>query len=922
LSPRATYRLQLSREFTLADAAAIVPYLARLGISHLYCSPLLTARAGSGHGYDVVDHEAINPELGGMPALRALADALRSHGLGLLLDIVPNHMGIGGADNRLWLDVLEWGRASPYATWFDIDWEAGDDGRGKILLPCLGDPYGVALANGQVALRFDPAEATISAWYFEHRLPIAPRDYPIILRRAADAVADEAEALFAARVERGPVLRAMFASWRRRLAARLAGDAATARAIEAALARFDAAETIGRERLHQLLERQNYRLAWWRAAADEINYRRFFNINDLAGLRVEVPAAFDATHDLILRLWRDGLIDGVRIDHIDGLAEPRAYCRKLRRRMEAIADARPSGLSREPWIVVEKILARHQTLLPGWQADGTTGYDFMDAVGALLHDPVGEVPLTELHEELAGRRASFHDEEVAARRQVLRDHFAAELNATARAVHRNLRADLATRDFTLTGVRRALTEMIAHFPSYRTYVTRSGPSQEDRTALDWALAEARRDLRPVEWPLLDAIAEVVSGRGIRATGPGQHRREMLLAIRRFQQLTAPVAAKAVEDTAFYRYVRLLSRNEVGANPGRFALPPAAFRRFLQRLRRTPATLLATATHDHKRGEDTRARLIVLSERAGEWITTVHRWVRLNAPLKTEVHGKPAPSAVDEHQLYQTLVGAWPPALDPADREGLDRFIARIEAWLLKALREAKVHTDWAVGDEHYEQAAVHFLRAALDPERTASFVAEVAALAEQLRHAGQLKSLAQTALKCWSVGVPDFYQGSELWDFSLVDPDNRAPVDFAARAHALEAALTAPPTDAAAWQDGRLKQWMIHRLLALRHAVPELFVQGKYLLPRLGGEAAEALFAQMVAHGDQAALLIVPRLTGESGGEPFTRAVLTLPESFADARARCVFSDRTLPIRRRVELAQLATSSLPVIALALDKRAE
>lgn len=928
MSPIATYRVQLSRQFTLVDAAAIVPYLAKLGISHLYCSPVLAARPGSTHGYDVVDHGSINEELGGMPAFLNLVETLRRHGLGLLIDIVPNHMGIAGADNRLWLDVLEWGRASPYATWFDIDWDPGDDRRGKVLLPCLGEPYGVVLENGQIALRFDPKEGSISAWYFEHRLPIAPRDYPDILRAggaALEAPLREVQSLFASR-ERG--LRHAFRSWRRSLA-ELAADPAVRGAIDTALGKFSPESETGRARLHELLERQSYRAAWWRAAADEINYRRFFNINDLAGLRVEVPAAFDAAHELILRFWREGLIDGVRIDHIDGLAEPRAYCRKLRRAMEAVTGERPENLSRRPWIVVEKILARHERLLPGWQTDGTTGYDFMDAVGALLHDPAGEAELTALHAELNGRATTFHDEEVAARRQILRDYFAAELSATARAVHHSLRADLKTRDFTFTGVRRALTEIVAHFPSYRTYVTRSGPSKEDIETLDWALAEARRNLRPLEWSLLDAIAEVLSGRGIRTSGPGQRRREMLLAIRRFQQLTAPVAAKSVEDTAFYRYVRLLSRNEVGSNPGRFSLPPAGFRRYLQRLRSTPLSLLATATHDHKRGEDTRARLMVLSERAGDWAAAVRRWARLNAPLKLEVHGTPAPSTVDEHQLYQSLVGAWPPTLEPGDGEGLAKFTARIEGWLLKALREAKVHTDWTIGDEQYEQAAVHFLHAILAPDRAASFVAELAAMAAELLPAAQIKSLTQTAIKCWSVGVPDFYQGSEFWDFSLVDPDNRAPVDFAARAGALarESALPELAADPASWRDGRIKQWVIQRLLAERHASPELFIAGKYLLPRLTGDLADSLFAQMLAHGDEAVLLIAPRLAvpmlSPDGAPPtgLARTTLVLPEGFAGASARCVFSGRIVPMRERIDLASLTALPLPLIALALDRAA-
>jgi len=906
MTPRATYRLQLSGAFTLADATAVVPYLARLGISHLYCSPLLAARRGSTHGYDLVDHGRINPELGGMPAFLELVAALRRQGLGLLLDIVPNHMGVAGAENRLWLDVLERGRASPYAGWFDIEWEAEEPLAGRILLPVLGQPYGSVLERGGIALRFDPAEGSLSAWYHEHRFPIAQRDYAAVLAGGGGDI----EALLASPPAGG---RRASEAWRHRLAA-CAATADGARGVAAALARFDAADAAGRQRLHGLLERQHYRLAWWRAAADEVNYRRFFNINELAGFRVEVPAAFEAAHGFVLDLWRRGLIDGLRIDHVDGLAEPRAYCRKLRRRMEALAGERPEGLSRRPWIVVEKILARHETLTADWRADGSTGYDFMDAVGGLLHDPAGEAVLDRLHAELAGGRRSFHEEEVAARRQVLRDQFAAELGAAARVVHRVLQQDAHTRDFTLTGVRRGLAEIVAHFPAYRTYATRSGPTEKDRATLDWALGAAARSLRPAERPLLEAVGHVVSGAGLRTAPPGARRREGLRAVRRFQQLTAPVAAKAVEDTAFYRYVRLVSRNEVGSDPGRFAVPPAAFQRLQRGLARQPLGLLATATHDHKRGEDTRMRIAVLSERAEEWAATAARWARLNAPLKAALPDGPAPGAADEYQLYQTLVGAWPLGLDPADRDGVGRFAARIEGWLLKALREAKLRTDWGVGDPAYEDAAVRFLHASLAAERPARFAGEVAELAADLAPAGLTKGLAQTALKCWSVGVPDIYQGTEWWDFSLVDPDNRAPVDFVARAAALDG-----DAEGDGWRRGEVKQQLLRDLLAVRQRLPELFLRGRYLRPRLAGPLARRLVVQMLAAGDRAVLLAVPRLTAGLGMEGFARTTLTLPDGFAAAEAHRLPDGRAVAIRRRVVLAELLHPGLPLVAAELRR---
>lgn len=904
MTPRATYRLQFTSAFTLDDAVDIVPYLARLGISHLYASPLLTARPGSTHGYDIVDHAAINPELGGMPALVRLVGELRKHDMGLLLDIVPNHMGIAGAGNRLWLDVMEWGQASPYATWFDIDWEPADARlRGKVLLPFLGVPYGRALADGDLVLRLDEGEGLLSVWYHDNRYPIAPKDYSSVLPGIA----------FPFEVRRGTRQgREAFLAARQSLVARLRADAGLAQRVREAVAACD---------VHDLLERQHYRLAWWRAAADEINYRRFFTVNELAGFRVEVPQAFEAAHALVFQLWRDGLIDGVRIDHIDGLAEPRGYCRKLRRRLKTLAGQRPAGLSLDPWILVEKILARHEHLPAGWQVDGTTGYEFMDALGGLLHDPAGEAPLSLLHQDLSGTTTSFRDEEVLARRQVLRDHLSAELAGAALLLHRVLQRDPATRDFTLTGIRRALAEIAAHFPAYRTYATRSGPAQEDLHVLAWALAETRRNMRPVDWPLLDLLSEVLSGVHIRHVPPGPARRDTLAAVRRFQQLTGPTAAKSVEDTAFYRYVRLISRNEVGSDPGRFSIPPGAFRRFLRGRRAFPLALSATATHDHKRGEDVRARIAVLSEIGEDWAATVRKWSRMNARWRTEVDGAAVLDPVQEHHLYQTMVGAWPLDLDPEDRTGMGQFAGRLGDWLLKALREAKVRTDWGIGNEAYEQAALQFLTAVLDPDRNAVFTREAGQFVATVARAGMVKSLSQLALKCLSIGLPDFYQGTEFWDFSLVDPDNRRPVDFPARAAAMDAASGGVGD----WQSGALKQQVTARLLDLRRDHPQLFQEGRYRNVRLGGRASGDFYAQLLSQPGHAVLLVAPRLVirllrdGILSRDAVAAVTLSLPEEFHGATARCVFTGRDSRIEPRMSLKALPESSFPLIAFMIER---
>lgn len=935
MTPRATYRVQFSAQFTLSDGARLVPYLARLGISHLYSSPLLQARRGSTHCYDVVDHSAINPELGGAEALEELVEALHAHGMGMLLDIVPNHMGVGGADNRLWLDVLEWGQASPYATWFDINWESNDPRlHGKILLPFLGTPYGIALEQGEIALRFDSEDGGLSAYYFNHRFPLAPATYRAVLAHDWTIAASfhaVLELLPRAEIEsRAPASqssRVTFGAVRKALRrAMLTSEAARAQ-MERALSHFDAKNDDGRGRLHTLLEQQNFRLAHWRAAADEINYRRFFDINDLAGFRVEVPAAFDESHALLLDLWRRGAIDGLRIDHVDGLADPRGYCRKLRRRMETLAPERPVTSSSRPWIVVEKILAKHERIPAAWRVDGTTGYDFMDDVGALLHDPAGEPALNRLYEDTFGGTAAFHGVEVTARRQILRDYLASELAAAAELAHRQLCRDSRTRDYTLTAVRRALSEIVAAFPVYRIYTGETGPGREDVRMLDWALSVARRQVRAIEHPLLNELRSILLGERIRASRIGAERAAALLAVRRFQQLTGPVAAKSVEDTGFYRYGRLLSRNEVGSNPGQFSIRPATFRREQVRRGSMPLGLLATATHDHKRGEDVRARLAVLSEAHEAWSGTVIRWSRLNAVLRGEVDGEPAPSRVDEYQLYQMLVGAWPLTIESTDRQAVQAFAQRVEAWLRKVMREAKMRSEWAVPNQAYEQAAIGFLHAILDPARPGRFVDELAQLAQNLGPAAATKGLTQLAIKCWSIGIPDIYQGTERWDLSLVDPDNRRPVDFAG----LEGALSGNgegTVDLAGWKEGHIKQQVMARLLDVRRLRPELFLKGHYERVRIVGGYGEWFVAQAVIRDNQGVLLVVPvRCAGIVqaerpallAGAMLARTSLVVPAVLAGMTARSVLDDTHVLLHDRVSLARLATSGVPMIAMTIDR---
>lgn len=862
--PRATLRLQLHRNFTFDDARAQVPYFAALGISHLYASPILAARAGSQHGYDVVDPSMVNPELGGESALRELVAALRAHGMGLIVDIVPNHMAVGRADNRWWLDVLEWGRASLYANFFDIDWDVGDPAiAGRVEAPFLGQPYGDALDANEIVLRFDAGAGRFYFAYYDHRFPLAVEHYAKVLRAAGgDVLAPVARSFRAAAGGAGGrgARRAAFESACRELA-EAAAAAPVAAAIEGLLAQFSAAEPAGRQRLHRLLDRQHYRLAWWRTAADEINWRRFFDIVDLAALRIQETAVFNAVHATILRLYGEGLIDGLRVDHVDGLADPRDYCRRLRGRLRALAHARPAEAPRGPaYLVVEKILAPRELLALDWRVDGTSGYAFMNEVGALLHDPRGESALRQLWSERSGRTGDFEEEGRRARRRIARDLFEADFNACAHSLHVLARASASTRDWTVSAVRRVLTELLVHFPVYRTYADARGRSAADAAIMRQVVAAALATCRPGERPLVALVDGWLGAEPpLQAAGIAE-RRARLRAMARFQQLTSPVAAKSVEDTAFYRHGTLLSRNEVGADPAQFAIGPAEFHRdCLRRLRRYPNAMLATATHDHKRGEDTRARLAVLSEMPERWAEAVQGWCERNAPLKPRVEGVSGPDATDEYLLYQTAVGAWPLQLAAGDADGVAALRERLAAWQLKAVREAKRRSGWVDPNLPYEAACREFLDALFDPALSPDFLAGLAQLADEIALPGAVNSLAQTLLRLTTPGVPDLYQGCEWWDLSLVDPDNRRPVDFDARAAALGSAEGQRQL-LQRWRDGRIKQRLIGQALAARLRSPELFARGRYVPLRVRGPLENHVLAFLREDGRSAALVAVTRL--------------------------------------------------------------
>jgi (1->4)-alpha-D-glucan 1-alpha-D-glucosylmutase len=862
--PRATARVQLHKDFTLDDAAAVVDYYAALGVSHIYTSPILTARPGSAHGYDVVDPTRINPELGGEPALRRFVQKLRAAGLGLIVDIVPNHMGVGGADNPWWLHVLEWGRHSRYARWFDIDWNSPDPTlHGKILLPFLGDQYAQSLRSGDLRLQYCADSGQLYFAYFAHRFPLAPETYGRVLRHGGvelravstafpdiDPAAHDAGDLHA---ERLSLLRNI-------------AQAEGREAIAQALAAFvpDTHENVAR--LHRLLERQNYKLTWWRNAAEEINWRRFFEVSDLAGVRVELDDVFSATHETILRLYLEGLIDGVRIDHVDGLADPTAYCQRLRATLEELSPQRPADApDTHPYIVVEKILTHGESLRSDWPIAGTTGYDFMDQVGALLHCPEGLSTLNKLWMELVSDNDSFPAHVANARRQLLRENFVGEFAALTRAVHAVARTEMETRDISQTAISRVLTELLVAFPVYRTYWSDQGRSAADLAVIERTVNEARRNLPPQDQPLLDTLITLFDTDNIDADASPDAAVLRRLAVRRFEQLTPPLAAKAVEDTVFYRYGRLLSRNEVGADPDYFSAPIADFHACnLQRAANFPHAMLATATHDHKRGEDVRARLAVLSECADDWSDTVRRWVRLHGDFRQRLQGEDenvtlvAPALGDEMMLYQMVVGAWPPELRANDEEGLMRYAERLAAWQQKSLREAKLYSSWAAPNEEYEQACRAFLMALFDraqSERSGPFLDDVVEWVRCITPASIANSLTQTLLRLTVPGMPDLYQGTEFWDFSLVDPDNRRPVDYEAR----RTALLQEPARGGDWQRRQPKQALIRQLLALRSAQPQLFAQASYTPLPVQGPLADHVIAFLREHKGKTLMVVALR---------------------------------------------------------------
>jgi (1->4)-alpha-D-glucan 1-alpha-D-glucosylmutase len=926
--PASTYRLQLHPGFTFADACQVIPYLAALGVTDVYCSPLFTARPGSTHGYDVCNHNEISPELGGDSGFAALTAALSAHGLGLILDFVPNHMGIDARTNPWWRDVLENGPSSPFARVFDIDWaplkpELTD----RILLPILGEPYGEALESGRLQLAFDGGALVLC--YGDQRLPTNPRRTSAVYEWRIDEIeatlgTDHRDlreflsiltalrnlppytvrdgALVAERQREKEVAR-------ERLVRLVDTSPAIREHIERAVASYNgrAGDPSSFDRLHDVLEQQPYRLASWKTASHEINYRRFFDINDLAGLRVEDERVFDHIHRLLLRLVASETVTGLRLDHVDGLWDPAGYLARLQQ-VVGRARGRPAegAAAGRFHIVVEKILSAGEALPRNWATSGTTGYTFLNDVNGLFVERRHARQLTRTYRRLTGRTAPVADVVYDSKRLIVGTAMSSEFQVLVSAVNRLSESQRATRDFTLTSIGRALREVVACFPVYRTYISTEGVSRSDRTFVDAALAAAQAR-NPATEPSIFAFLRTVllpdPPRSPRASAPARLLYEQRLDVaRKFQQYTAPVQAKGVEDTAFYRHNLLLSLNEVGGEPARFGCTVEEFHAANRlRLAAWPHESTATGTHDTKRGEDARARLNVLSEIPAEWREAVSGWMRINRRSRTRIAPSLAPTPDDEYHFYQALLAIWPaePAGTDLPASAPPMIEERLRAYVIKAAREAKVSTSWINPNTEYEEAIAAFARATLAGPPARAFLAAFVPFARRVAWVGAFNSLAQLILKLASPGVPDFYQGTELWDLTLVDPDNRRPVDYDVRRAWLDelapvrSRVTGDPVEPSAhdiadlldtWSDGRIKLYVTSRGLQLRRTRAALFLGGDYLPLECEGRHRERLVALARVLDEDVVVAVTPRLIAPLGRG--SGRLLVAPEAWGDTRVR------------------------------------
>ena len=938
-TPSATYRLQFNAAFRFEHASGLVEYLDELGISDIYASPFLMARPGSVHGYDVTNHAKFNPEIGDEESFVHLAQALERRRMGLIADVVPNHMCISHSSNVWWWDVLENGPSSPFAHYFDIDWRPPKEELvNKVLLPFLGDQFGRTLENQEIQLVFN--EGQFQVVVYGTPLPLAPGTWTMILEPAA---AKLREKLGAANEHLGEMESIITALGhlpgpteidearirerqrekeivKRRLLGLLEASPEAGQAIQESLSDINGRrdDPGSFDRLERLLGSEAYRLSFWRVAMDEINYRRFFDINDLAAIRVEDPEVFSAVHGLIFDLVRRGYIRGLRVDHPDGLFEPEKYFRFLQDACNAWSKASnggspPDGANRMFYVVAEKILTGHEPLRTEWAVEGTTGYEFLNLVNGLFVDHTKEKAFHLLYRRFSGWAQAFDDLVCDSKRLILQVAMSSELNVLARKLDRISEQHRWSRDFTLESLRDALREVLAAFPVYRTYVRgdQIEVDPQDRRQVTTAIREAKRRNPAISESVFDFILSVLL-----LERPGgvddRQQAERQLFVMRFQQLSSPVMAKGVEDTAFYRYYPLASVNEVGGDPSRFGVSINEFhRRNLIRRELWPNSLSASSTHDTKRGEDVRARINVLSEIPGDWYRAIRRWRGLNRAAKTVVGVRPAPDTNEEYLLYQTLIGTFP--LLPMNAEEHAAYIRRIDGYMQKALHEAKVHTSWINPNAGYEEAMTKFVERVLEPTLENTFLQELRQFQAPIARAGMWNSLAQVLVKIASPGVPDFYQGNEIWAFDLVDPDNRRPVNYAVRRQMLASLRAQAERNRSGLMDrlrenvcdGAIKMFVTSEALRFRRDNPELFSQGSYTGLAAEGSRARHVVAFSRATENQMLVALTGRFFlklcnshGKPIGDVWGNTTVALPKKAAHESFQNIFTGQTITARQ------------------------
>jgi (1->4)-alpha-D-glucan 1-alpha-D-glucosylmutase len=935
--PRCTYRLQFNRQFTFAQAREIVPYLDALGVSDAYASPYFQARAESLHGYDITDHNKLNAAIGSREEYGSWVAELHARAMGQVLDFVPNHMGIGESLNQWWMDVLENGPSSIYAQYFDIEWRPlKADLHDKVLLPILADQYGRVLERGELKVHF--ADGAFYLTYFERRLPIAPGTYRYILELALENLAEHRDEDFYAELQ--SVLTALEYLPRRtdteperiaerirekeiikrRLERRSQEASQVQQAVDKALVQINGqpGDTRSFDRLDELLNAQSYRLAFWRVAAEEINYRRFFDVNDLAAIRMEVPEVFDATHKLLLELVAAGAVTGLRIDHPDGLYLPREYFEKLQRCCaKALGIPLPKD-GRAIYMIVEKILTGGEKLPKDWPVHGTTGYDFANQVTHLLVDSSAEAAITNAFRRFIGHSMHFGHLVYAKKRQVMRLALANDVSVLGNMVDRLSEQNRWYRDFTLQALGRAVRETIACFPVYRTYLAPGGRvSDEDRQVIERAIAAAKRRNPAIEESVFNFLRDILMFR-FPDNLDEQARAEHVHFVLKFQQYTGPVMAKGLEDTTFYIFNRLAALNEVGGEPQQFGIGLETFhQRNQDRQRDWPAALLATSTHDTKRSEDVRARMVAISEIPQLWRQSIQRWRTVNRRWKKRIDELDAPDLNEEYLLYQTLLGTWPVnARGEAEKTASAEYVRRIQGYMSKALNEAKINTSWVQPNEQWLASMHDFIAKTLEPSSKNKFLPSFFPVVEEIARLGAINSLTQTLLKLASPGVPDIYQGNDVWDFSLVDPDNRRPVDYNQRRGMLDTLAQARPEELLQnWPDGRIKMFLTQRLLQFRKEQVDLFRQGNYLPLSAAGELQNCCISFAREFGGKWIVVIASRLSSQIGfppiGEKWRDAVVELPEKLLLGHVREIFTGREIRLDGRGLGVAEAMSLLP-----------